>query len=959
MPNDQLPSAPSEGGLSVVGIGASAGGVHAIQAFFRHLPPDSGLAFVVILHLSPEYESQLTAILQTVTTMPVVQVTEAMPVDGNRVYVIPPGQHLRLRDGMIQPIDRDETHNRHAPIDLFFRSLAEIYGGRAAAIVLSGSGADGTLGIKQVKERGGLVLVQDPTEAEHDSMPRYALATGVADVVAPVAELPQVLTNAWHQATAPAAQPSDQITDERELALLRDVLVALRSRTGQDFSQYKQPTLLRRIRRRMQVAGAATLAEYLVILRSQPDEAPTLLRDLLISVTNFFRDPPAWQALAQALPQLFQGKRSGDVVRAWSVGCATGEEAYTLAMVLYEYVNTLEDRPTLQVFATDIHEHAIASARNGAYPETISVDVSAERLQRFFTNKGGQYLVRKELREIILFAPHNILRDPPFSRLDVITCRNLLIYIDRTMQEQILHLFHFTLQPQGLLLLGNSESTDGVPNLFTPLDKTQRLFQQRPAPWAPVVPFIGRPQSQMPFPARGSAAIPPSFEELAVRTLIQHGPPSLIVTEQYDIVHLARGAGRFLQLGDGTPSPNLLQVIHRDMRLELRTALYQVSQDGERKETRPVRLQHAGINRLVSLTVQPLSDPAWAAGHLLIMFHELADDGGLVGSMPSASEPLVHQLEGELQRIREQLRITTEQYETALEEHKAGNEELQALNEELRATTEELATSKEELQSINEELLTVNEELKLKIVEVSRAHGDLQNLMTATAIGTVFVDRELRIKRYTASVQAIINLIESDINRPLTHITHTLKYDHLIADVHDVLNTATAIERELESRQQRWYLMRIQPYRSETDQADGVVLTFIDITQRRSAEEALRISEERLRLLVERVVDYAIVTITGDYRIAYWNSGAERMFGYSEAEMLGTSAECLFTTEDQAAGMLVQDLQQALADGQVEAARWYVRKDGSRLYASGRTTLMRTTQLDEFAKVLRDITPDA
>ncbi|NTU80762.1 MAG: PAS domain S-box protein [Chloroflexales bacterium] len=947
--DDAAPTLAS--GLLVVGLGASAGGLAALQTFFLHMPPDSGMAFVVILHLSPEYDSQLAEVLQGVTPMPVLQVTEAVPLDRDRVYVIPPARHLTLVGGMIQVTDPTEPR---APIDLFLRSLAETQGPRAAAVVLSGAGADGTMGVQRIKEHGGLVLVQEPAEAEYDPMPRHAIATGLADAVLPAAELPGRLAAYWRQARE-AALP---LADDRDGAALLDLLVALRMRTGHDFSQYKRPTLLRRIARRMQVTGTTTLLAYLELLRANTDEAPALLRDLLISVTNFFRDPAAWQALEAIIPQLFQGKEASDVVRAWVVGCATGEEAYTLAMLLSEHALTLECQLTVQVFATDIDEHAIAVARAGVYPETIAVDIAPERLQRFFTSEPGHYRVRKELRDLVLFMPHNVLRDPPFSRLDLITCRNLLIYIDHAMQEQILELFHFTLQPERFLLLGSSESTDGLPTRFTPIDKAHRLFKRRTVPstlpQVPVLPLL----SPLPRPSlRGhQSGAPPSVNDLAVQALVQYGPPSVIITEEHDIIHLARGAGRFLQFADGAPSPNLLKVIHPELRLELRVALYQAIQAGQRTETRTVRLPLVGGAQQVRVSVQPLSEPAWARGHILILFHELPASGEVATGAASDAEPLVHQLEAELQRTREQLRTTAEQYETVLEEHKAGNEELQALNEELRATSEELETSKEELQALNEELLTVNQELKQKVEEVSHAHNDLQNLIASTAIGTIFVDRELRIRRYTSSAQAIINLLTSDINRPLAHLTHQLAYDQLIPDVTQVLTTLTPLERELASRENRWYLLRIQPYRTETDQIDGVVLTFVEITQPRAVEEALRTSEERLRLLIESVRDYAILTLTPDNQVSYWNAGAERLFGYQEEEIVGQDAARLFTPEDQAAGVPAQEIQQALAAGRAEDERWHVRKDGSRFYACGVLTPMRDTTVRGFAKVMRDLT---
>jgi two-component system CheB/CheR fusion protein len=962
---DGLPSSAEgtlpapRGGLPVVGVGASAGGVGALQTFFRHMPADSGMAFVVVLHLSPQYESQLAEVLQQTTAMPVLQVTEAMPLDHDRVYVIPPAKQLALHEGVLQLSDPVEPRGQRAPIDLFFRSLAESQGPRAAAIVLSGTGADGAMGAQRVKEHGGFVLAQDPAEAEYGMMPRHAIATGLVDCVLPVAELPGALVAYWQRAealTLPSAGPPGG-ADEGES--LRELLALLLARTSHDFSQYKRSTVLRRIGRRMQVTGAPTLSTYLALLRGNPEESAALLRDLLISVTNFFRDPPAWQALAAAIPGLFRGKQADDAVRVWVAGCATGEEAYSVAMLLVEYGSTLESRPSIQVFATDIDERAIAVARQGLYPETIAVDVSEERLQRFFSSEPGHYRVRKELRELVLFAPHNLLRDPPFSRLDLITCRNLLIYLNRPMQAKILQLFRYILQPAGLLLLGSSESTAVAPTLFEPLDSSQPIFR-RAAPsaaqYAPKLPLVSAPRRQIPVDSQAGEHGPPSFERIAAHALFQYGPPSILINDAYEIVHLDRGAGRFLQLADGAPSPNLLKALHPELRLELRNALDQTLEGGLRTETRPVRLLIAGAPRTVSIVVQPLVEPAWAHGLLLVLFNEMPDSGDPALATLGDAEPLVRQLEQELRRTKEQLRAAIEQYDAALEAHKISTEELQASNEELRAATEELEASKEELQSINEELLTVNQELQHKVEEVSHVNSDLQNLMTSTAIGTIFVDRELRIKRYTPSAQAIVNLLPGDLNRPLAHLTHILAYDQLVPDAARVLATLTPVEREVGSADGRWYLLRIQPYRTETDYIDGVVLTFVDVSQLRQAQRALRTSQERLRLLIDSVRDYAILTVTTDNRVAYWNVGAERMFGYREAEIIGQDAALLFTPEDRAANVPALELQQALLAGRAEDERWHIRKDGSRFYASGVMTPMENPRLQGFAKVARDLT---
>jgi two-component system CheB/CheR fusion protein len=670
----------------------------------------------------------------------------------------------------------------------------------------------------------------------------------MVDYILPVAELPDALVTYWHNAASiqlPVADavPATEVPPSAAPAtdggdVLREIFALMRARTNHDFSQYKRPTLLRRIARRMQVHGAMDLPAYLRILRAQPDEVQALLRDLLISVTNFFRDPEVWLTLESLLPQIFAGKHADDQVRVWVAGCATGEEAYSVAILLAEYASTLEQPPSIQVFATDIDEEAIAAARQGLYRETIAVDVSPERLARFFIAEQGRYRIKREIRDLVLFAVHNLLRDPPFSRLDLVTCRNLLIYLNRTVQEQVLKLFHFTVRPNGYLLLGVSESTDGVPNLFSAIDTSQRLFQRRTMPTTMPANLVNLPLASLPnrgamAGSRGESDTGPMLAEVHQRLLLQHAPPSVLVNPDYDIVRISRGGGRFLELAEGEPATNLLKLIHPSLRIELRTALFQAAEQDGSAETRRVRLDVAGETRLVSLVVQRLREPDWMRGYMLVIFNDSADISGSEPSAVGDAEPLVRQLEEELQRTKDQLRATIEQYETAVEEHKAANEELQAINEELRATTEELETSKEELQAINEELTTVNQELKHKVEELGQSNNDLQNLMASTQIGTIFVDRELRIRRYTASAQAIFNLIASDINRPLAHITHKLDYDQLTTDAAQVLETLAKVEREVQSADGRWYLARMVPYRTIDDKIDGVTLTFVDITDQK------------------------------------------------------------------------------------------------------------------------------
>ncbi|GAB4204981.1 MAG: hypothetical protein OHK0022_30640 [Roseiflexaceae bacterium] len=842
--------------VPVVGLGASAGGVSALRMFFQHTPPDSGLAYVVILHLSPEYESRLSAVLQQVTPMPVREVTTPVSIAPNVVYVISPTKHLSMADGYLTLNEPDQMPGQRVAIDLFFRTLAKAHGRNAAAVVLSGAGSDGALGVTRIKEEGGITIAQDPSEAEYDSMPRSAIATGQIDVVLPVAQIPQQIQNYYRQAGR-IRLPSETSQGDADNDALRELFVLLRVRTGHDFASYKRATVLRRIGRRLQVNGVTDLPAYLQILRERPDEIQALLRDLLISVTNFFRDPEAFAALDGLLPRVFAAKRPDDQVRAWVAGCASGEEAYSIAILLREHAARLDQPPAIQVFATDIDEEAIAIAREGLYPDNIVADVSPERLQRFFSEEQGRYRIKKEIRDTVLFAPHNLLRDPPFSRLDLVTCRNLLIYLNRDVQERVLELFHFVLYPDGKLMLGASESADSLPGLFTVVDKKHRIYSRRTvARLAPMLPSLPLAAQELPRPTAIASGAPQatSFAELHQRLIAAYGHPSVLVDSDYTIVHLAGEVDRFLRFSSGEPSYNLLKVVHPDLRLELRTVLFEAAQQGTTSSVAHVRITTGQDVRLVNLLVQPVLDPVGARGFLWVLF----TDTGPASEQPNReldlnAEPMVRRLDEELQRMREQLRLTIEQYETSNEELKASNEELQAMNEELRSTSEELETSKEELQSVNEELITVNQELKNKVDEISRVNSDLQNLMAASDIGTIFLDRELRVTRYTPHVEGLFNLIPTDINRPLAHVTHDLQFDRLIADATRVLERLVPLEREVAHRDGRWFLMRLLPYRTIEDRIDGVIITFVDITARKHAEETLRQAHDDLeRQLQER-----------------------------------------------------------------------------------------------------------
>jgi two-component system CheB/CheR fusion protein len=817
------------------------------------MPIDSGMAFVVVLHLSPEHESHLDSVLQIVTEIPVTQVNETVTVTPNHIYVIPPSKHLVMVDGEIRRVEPDKIPGRRVPIDLFFRTLAEAYGKNAISIILSGTGTDGTLGLKRIKEEGGICIVQDPAEAEYDGMPRSAINTGLVDLILPIAEMPQRLLNIKRGAEKlklPAVE-DDKLPPDLDAETLGEILTLVRVRTGHDFSSYKQPTMLRRIARRLHVHGLENLQDYLEVLREQPEEAKALLGDLLISVTNFFRDKEAFAALENVvIPRLFAGKTADDYVRVWCVACATGEEAYSVAILLAEFASKIADPPKIQVFASDINEKAIAIARECRYDETISIDVSPERLRRFFTKEVNYYRVKKEIRDLMLFTPHNILRDVPFSRQDLITCRNLLIYLNRETQEKVLETFHFALQQDGYLFLSLSETAESVPALFTIVDKEQRIYKARSGIKShrlPALPLEDRWQIKLPKVSHAKREESFSVPELYHKLVDRVSPPNILINENYDILHISEKATRFLQVISGEPTRNLGKLAHSSLGPDLLAALFAAKQDKVIVESGRIRMNFDGVKHFVTITVYPIDAPEAARGFFLVVFAASKDEDAftevgqpiLDASAIDARDTVNRHLEEDLQNTKERLRLTIESSESSAEELKASNEELQAINEELRSTTEELQTSKEEMQSVNEELKTVNHELKDKIDEVTRSSSDLQNLIASTDIGTIFLDRALQIKLYTPPTHKLFNIIASDIGRPLEHITHKLDYKNLLEEANAVLETLQAIEREVRGEDGKWYLTRFAPYRTMDDRIDGVVMTFVDITKRKNAEDEL------------------------------------------------------------------------------------------------------------------------
>jgi two-component system CheB/CheR fusion protein len=952
----------------VVGIGASAGGLEALTVFFENANPDAGAAYVVVMHLSPVHESHADAILQRTTRMPVIAVTKPTHVERNTVYIISPNQILEMNDGYLRVRER-EAGGAPVAIDQFMRTLALAHREHAVAMILSGTGVDGVSSLSLIKDQGGMVLVQTPEEAAHSGMPRAAIDTGLADFVLPVAQMPHKLASLWHNAAQIVLPQGDDdseahgVSDQRRQEnLLRDILTILRTKSGHDFSKYKRATVLRRIERRLQVRELHELEDYRDLLRQDASESPALLDDMLIGVTQFFRDREAFDVVERdIIPELFSERQEGQLVRVWSAACSTGQETYSLAMLLAEHAEQTDQEYNFQLFGSDIDERAITQARAGLYSPSIADDVGADRLARHFVLEDGRYRINKSLRDTILFASQNILRDPPFSKLDLISCRNLLIYLDRETHAQVLEMFHFALRPNGYLFLGSSESADAMAEFFVPVDKKNRLYRAKPA--------LRHPRSAIPMVVaslqRVVATNPAqpdkrgfSYASVHQRLLADYAPPSVLVDHESNIVHLSEGTHQFLRHAAGEPSRNLIALIEPELRLELRTALFQAVRSGKSVETRRIGMRRGERDFYVNITTRPVFDVNTSTDFVLVLFHkvEQTTEQQVVNADGVEQDAVLSGLEEELRRTKGQLQDTIEHSETSNEELKASNEELQASNEELRSATEELETSKEELQSVNEELVTVNYELKTKVEEAGKVNDDLQNLITSTDIATIFVDRGRRIKRYTPHAAELFNLIPGDVGRPLHDITHRLDYAELAADATASFETLRAAEREVRSDDGRWFIARILPYRTGQDRIDGAVLTFIDITERRKAEEQMRRNEERLRLVAASTKDYAIITMDCDGLITSFNSGAQRIFGYSEEDIIGQPDSVIFTPEDIAAGVPESEKRRAREEGRAEDERWHLRKDGSRFFCSGVTTPLADGELFGYAKIGRDLT---
>ena len=924
----------------IVGIGASAGGLAAFAAFFSGMPVDSepGMAFVLVQHLAPDHGSLLTELIARTTRMKVVEVQDGMVVQVNCVYIIPPNRDMAFLKGVLHLLEPTAARGHRLPIDYLFCSLAQDQHERAIGIVLSGSGSDGTLGVRAIKDGGGMVMAQNMASCEFDAMPRSALATGCVDYELPPAEMPaQLIAYTSH---AFGKLPRQVVTAlPQSGSALKKIFILLRAQTGHDFSQYKPTTIFRRIERRMAVHQVQALDAYVQYLQQTPAEVEALFRDLLIGVTNFFRDPEAFSALENlVIPKLFDGKPTGGVVRAWAAGCSTGEEAYSIAILLQERLEALKRNYRIQVFATDIDSRAIAVARAGVYPASIAENVSPERLARFFTAEGGgnSYRVHKSIRDMLVFSEQDLIKDPPFSKLDLISCRNLMIYLGADAQKKLIALFHYALTPGGALFLGTSETVGEFGELFSTMDRKAKLYQRKEdfqgAQRAAFGRFLSPPargDANLVAPAGGALhAAKLSLRELTEQSLLQQvAKVAVLVNAQGDVLYLHGRSGMYLEPHPGEAGiSNILKMAREGLRRELTTTLHKVVRSREVMSVAGVHVKTNGHFTPVNLCVSPVAQgSATQESPLYLVTLEQATTApqqveGAPPSVPTGegqprdANAQIAELNEELQAKEEYLHAANEELETANEELKSSNEEMQSVNEELQSSNEELETSKEELQSINEELSTVNAELQTKVSDLSRANNDMNNLLAGTGIGTIFVDHSLRILRFTPAATLIINLILSDVGRPVGHIVSNLVgYDSLVADAQAVLNTLIPREVDVETTQGRYFTMRILPYRTLDNVIEGIVITFVEITEIVRTREALRKANDLMRLAV--VVQDATDAITVqdlDGRTLAWNAGATRMYGWSEAEALGMNVRTRIPAAQQEAALAkVHQLSQA------------------------------------------------
>jgi len=836
---DQVSLPSASDAFPIVGMGASAGGLEAFTSFFNNMPADSHMAFVLVVHLDPGHTSMMPELLRRHTTMDVIEAQDGMPVVPNRVYVIPPNRDMSIFGRMLQISAPAEMRGLRMPIDSFFRSLAEDQGEKAISVILSGTGSDGTLGMRAIHGAGGMCMVQEPETARYDGMPRSAIITGLADYVVPVEKMPEQLL-AYVRQYYPKKPGKILYLGDTGLTAIQKILATLRTRTGHDFSHYKKTTILRRIERRMsihQIADAATYAHY---LQEHPEEVQVLFKELLIRVTSFFRDPEAFETLEKKmLPDLIGKMTETDTIRVWVPGCGTGEEAYSIAILLRECVQEVKADFKVQIFGTDIDDDSIAQARTGLYPANISLDISAQRLKRHFVKEDAGFRIRSEIREWMVFAVQNVISDAPFTKLDLVSCRNLMIYLDLELQSKLIPMFHYSLKPGGFLFLGSSETVGTFGDLFSTLDRKWKIFRrtEAPSPYHAGVftgfGIAGAGAARAADEAAKAKRIP--FPEIARRALLENfAPPSVIVGARGDILYVHGQTGKFLEPSQGQPSMNVLDMAREGLKVQIRAALHRATAKDEDVVMRSLQVKTNGGVQPTDVTVRPIRMPDMEQKLFIVVFEAVdravKEPKKLKAATGKGQNARIEEMEKELYYTRENLQASIEELQASNEELKSTNEEFQSTNEEFQSTNEELETSKEELQSVNEELITVNTELQSKIDQLTHSENDMKNILDSINTGIIFLDADLRIKRFNAEATRVINLIATDVGRPLSHISSNLKYETLSEDAGRVIDTLANREVPVETKDGRLYLMRIYPYRTTGNVISGVVITFTEIT---------------------------------------------------------------------------------------------------------------------------------
>jgi two-component system CheB/CheR fusion protein len=864
------PAAPAESATEapfrIVGVGASAGGLEAFEQLFRKLAPDSNLAFVLVPHLDPSHASILTEILQRTTSMPVIEAQDQVIVAPGNVYVIPPNREMAMFHGALQLSVPEKPHGQRMPIDAFLRSLADDQGENAIGIILSGTGTDGTLGLRAIVGAGGVTLVQEPATAKYDGMPVSAIRAGYATHVLPVEKMPELLSAVMRKVLVRPTQALGEtpaVPSTKGPGGLNRILLLLRTATGHDFSLYKKSTVGRRIERRMAQQDIQDTEVYARFLKENPAETQMLFKELLINVTSFFRDPEAFTVLKQdILPHLFAGKPDGYVLRIWVAGCASGEEAYSIAIVLREFLGENPQDFRIQLFATDLDEDAIALARAGRYPPNIAADVAPERLRRWFTKEDDGFRVKKEVREMVVFAIQNVIKDAPFTKLDLLSCRNLMIYLEPELQERLIPAFHYALKPDGVLFLSSSESIGNHPELFAAVNRKWKFYRAvhsaasaratmaRSLSWSATTGDKA-PEEAMKMPRETN------FAELTRRALLQsYAPASVVCDAKGNILYVHGETGKYLRPAPGQATLNVVDMARENLQLELRSALNAAASHDTITLGREVSVSSGGDVQTVSLSVRPLADPDAGQGLMLVSFQDLkrpmpAKPPRGKRATVSVETRRIEELERDLAYTKENLQATIEEQQASNEELKSTNEELQSTNEELQSSNEELETSKEELQSVNEELITVNAELQAKIEQLAGIQNDMKNLLDNINTGTIFLDQNLIIRRFTREAARIYRLVASDVGRPLADIKSDFEAEDLLAEAQVVFDTLAPYEHELRTVGGAWYQARIQPYRTLENVVDGVVLTFSEVSKRVEAEQKV----EAARLLAENIVD--------------------------------------------------------------------------------------------------------